>query len=532
MEKTQAAVSLLNLTAQAGLNTLPNIGKASQSVSDISFSETLMKTTEVKPSESFGSELTLKKTVVETGAAESNKNIKTATNVDTQNKKTHGDDELKEIAKEVSKAVDEIKDKIKDEFSVSDEDIENAMEVLGLTSLDLFNTTDLRNLAMELTQTTDSIELLTNVELYDGLKEVSAFAENLISEVAEEFGISNDQLLDVINKASFDEILSEVNDELNAADLSNIEANEEKTDEVVKEVVSVDDTTENDKISDAIDNVKVLENIPLTENVKNDATVSNESGNEEAVKTSLNVSNDKAVNAKEGETNDQIKVEVKVDTVDTEKVQSNTNTGNQASNNQMNGQSNKKNLFDNSKDQAINLAQTQTVTTQTVNSVGDIVETVTSYSSYSNAENIMRQVTDYVKVNITGDVTEMEMQLHPASLGTVNMQINSQNGQITAHLTVQNELVKSVLENQMVKLLETFDEQGTKVTSIEVTVANYNLDSKSDNNYSQERDNSKSGSKKRNINLNEIDSFDDFTDEEQLEAKVMEMNGSSVNYSA
>ena len=112
------------------------------------------------------------------------------------------------------------------------------------------------------------------------------------------------------------------------------------------------------------------------------------------------------------------------------------------------------------------------------------------------------------------------------------MQINSQNGQITAHLTVQNELVKSVLETQMIKLQETFDEQGTKVSAIEVTVAEYSLNSQSDNNYSEERNGRNYGSKKKGINLNEIGSLDELDEEEQLEAKVMEMNGSSVNYTA
>ena len=188
--------------------------------------------------------------------------------------------------------------------------------------------------------------------------------------------------------------------------------------------------------------------------------------------------------------------------------------------------------FDSSKNQEFTFNQTQAVTNQTVNTVGDIVETVTSYTTGTDTDNIMRQVTDYVKVHISDDVTKMEIELHPASLGTVNMQINSQNGQITAHLTVQNELVKSVLETQMIKLQETFDEQGTKVSAIEVTVAEYSLNSQSDNNYSEERNGRNYGSKKKGINLNEIGSLDELDEEEQLEAKVMEMNGSSVNYTA
>lgn len=526
MDKTNGAVSLLNLTAQAGLTNLQNIGANVQSTGDISFKDTFMKTSQVNPVEELKTDIAPKKTVVENvKTAVNNKNIKSA-DTTTEDKKSLDENGINEIKEEVSKASNEIKDKIKEQFSVSDEDIEEAMEVLGMTNADLFNATDLRSLMMELTGTTDSIELLTNVELYNGIKEVTELSENLFSEVSEKLNIPQDALAEIIDTDSFKQVLESA--ETNVLDINESEntvaetekpsSEEEKTVNTEAEVVSTeiinqkstDTTTADVEVDD--DAVKAI-----TENTTDTAdtiktTDKSESAEKEPVEVTVEIEKSEGIRTS--------------NPVDTESFNKDNDSANQNQN------SKKQNIFDNSKGQEVNLSANQTVTTQTVNSVGDIVETVTSYSSYADTENIMRQVTDYVKVNITEDVTKMEMQLHPASLGTVNMQINSQNGQITAHLTVQNELVKSVLESQMIKLQETFNEQGTKVTAIEVTVTNYNLDSKSDNNYSQERDRNQGSSKRRSINLNEIGSFDELTDEELLEAEVMEMNGSSVNYTA
>lgn len=506
MEKTTGAVSLLNLTAQAGLNTLPNIGKVEQSTGEISFADAFMKTSEVKPLENTAGDVSKTKPVIATTAG-SNKNIKTAEHVGGQNKESLDENKIEKIAEKVSKAVEEIEDKIKSEFDVSDEDIEEAMEVLGLTAQNLFNATDLRSLVMELTETADSIELLTNVELYDGLKEVTSLAENLLNEVSEEFNIQTPQLVEMINEESFETVLNQVTETENLETDKAIDVKVEFTDGTEAEYENVD----SEKITEAGVKEISVEDKEILEDVKPLVKDEKEATDEKPVEVKVEVEKLEGTR-----TSDPIVIETPAKQNDS----MNQNTG-----------SKKQNLFDNTKGQDVNLTGTQTVTTQTVNTVGDIVETVTSYST-SNAENIMRQVTEYVRVNITEDVTKMEMQLHPASLGTVNMQINSQNGQITAHLTVQNELVKSVLESQMIKLQETFNEQGTKVTAIEVSVANYNLDAKSDNNYSQERDRSQSGSKRKSINLNEISSFDELTDEELLEAEVMEMNGSSVNYTA
>ena len=494
MEKTTGAVNLFNQTAGTGLNNLSNIGKSEQSTKEISFADTFMKTNEVNLNKDVTSDVSKTKTVVATNAG-SNKNIKTA-EASGQETESLDEEKIKDLAEEISEITNQIVDKIKSEFEVTDEEIEEAMEVLGLTIADLTKPAELRNLLMELTGTSDSIELLTNVELYDSVKEVTDFASNLFTEVAKDFSLSTEQLTEMINTESFEEALNEVD-----VSVTSNEAETEADTEVVSEV-TVDKTTDAALAFENSDKANANETKPVESNNSNESEevpIDTEKKAPEKIEkpesfTQSSLMNDEAMNER--------------------------------------SENRKSFNFDSSKNQEFTFNQTQAVTNQTVNTVGDIVETVTSYTTGTDTDNIMRQVTDYVKVHISDDVTKMEIELHPASLGTVNMQINSQNGQITAHLTVQNELVKSVLETQMIKLQETFDEQGTKVSAIEVTVAEYSLNSQSDNNYSEERNGRDYGSKKKGINLNEIGSLDELDEEEQLEAKVMEMNGSSVNYTA
>ena len=494
MEKTTGAVNLFNQTAGTGLNNLSNIGKSEQSTKEISFADTFMKTNEVNLNKDVTSDVSKTKTVVATNAG-SNKNIKTA-EASGQETESLDEEKIKDLAEEISEITNQIVDKIKSEFEVTDEEIEEAMEVLGLTIADLTKPAELRNLLMELTGTSDSIELLTNVELYDSVKEVTDLASNLFTEVAKDFSLSTEQLTEMINTESFEEALNEVD-----VSVTSNEAETEADAEVVSEV-TVDKTTDAALAFENSDKANANETKPVESNNSNESEevpIDTEKKAPDKIEkpesfAQSNLMNDEAMNER--------------------------------------SENRKSFNFDSSKNQEFTFNQTQAVTNQTVNTVGDIVETVTSYTTGADTDNIMRQVTDYVKVHISEDVTKMEIELHPASLGTVNMQINSQNGQITAHLTVQNELVKSVLETQMIKLQETFDEQGTKVSAIEVTVAEYSLNSQSDNNYSEERNGRDYGSKKKGINLNEIGSLDELDEEEQLEAKVMEMNGSSVNYTA
>ncbi|MDE5590606.1 MAG: flagellar hook-length control protein FliK, partial [Acetatifactor sp.] len=151
----------------------------------------------------------------------------------------------------------------------------------------------------------------------------------------------------------------------------------------------------------------------------------------------------------------------------------------------------------------------------------------------ADTQNIMRQIMDYMKVNLKADMSTMEMQLHPASLGTLQIQIASKGGVVTANFITQNEAVKAALESQMVQLQERFEEQGVKVEAIEVTVQTHQFEQNLEQGRrgGQEQEPAKKG-RVRRINLNDSLSIEDMEEEDALAKDIMIANGNTVDYTA
>lgn len=102
--------------------------------------------------------------------------------------------------------------------------------------------------------------------------------------------------------------------------------------------------------------------------------------------------------------------------------------------------------------------------------------------------NIVTQIVNHVRIRLLPQSTSMELMLNPASLGRVLLSVSTTNGVSTATMTVQNEMAKEAIENQMITLQQTFEEKGIKVTSIEVNVSEFGF--KKDGDASSERDSS------------------------------------------
>ena len=112
-----------------------------------------------------------------------------------------------------------------------------------------------------------------------------------------------------------------------------------------------------------------------------------------------------------------------------------------------------------------------------------------SYTS-GNEDSILKQLADFVKIIKNENLTEMELQLHPASLGTVNVSLVTKGGAVTAEFTTQNEAVRAAIESQVSQLITNLEEQGVKVEAVEVSVASHqmerNLEENSQNDQSRQ----------------------------------------------
>lgn len=148
---------------------------------------------------------------------------------------------------------------------------------------------------------------------------------------------------------------------------------------------------------------------------------------------------------------------------------------------------------------------------------------------------IMEQILDYVKIHLKPGMDQLQMQLHPESLGTLHIQLTSKGGEVTAHFKVQNEEVKAAIEGQIADLKENLKEQGIKVEAVEVTVESHAFESNLWQGQEREEKASYQNSRKtrRRINLNDLEeSAENRSDEAELTAKMMEANGNTIDYTA
>lgn len=457
-------------------------------------------------------------------------------------------EDCKEVAKDIVKKADDVKGKIKDTLGLSDEEINEAMESLGLTFQDLLQPDKLQDLLMSLTQTTDSMSLLTNADLYSDIKDIMNFAAEAVNDILSEHGITSDELLPILER---DDFLANVQMELSSVNSESDEALETLEIEETN-VVDIKDVNENNQAgspdnadgstvtySESVDTqadtkVQVIENVSTEEGLE----ISQAAGAKDATEPKVEnvAANDTGKQAGVEEASDDSKTET---FVKASKAQTDPNKGrNEGFERGSEFAKNDNEAFDWSKDAASTVQTTVNAQTE-VNSVGDVIEKITTYTS-NDASEIVSQVTESIKVNISSDVTSMEMQLHPASLGAVNMQISSTNGVVSAQILVENEAVKTALESQLVTLLETFEEQGQKVEAVEVSVANYDLNKGMDQNSNERGNNSKEqrdafkvmGASRRRINLSILSDEEEaeLSEEERITKDMMERNGNSVDY--
>lgn len=161
----------------------------------------------------------------------------------------------------------------------------------------------------------------------------------------------------------------------------------------------------------------------------------------------------------------------------------------------------------------------------------------TEEAGQTDTQYIMRQIMDYMKVSVKPDSSDLEMQLHPQSLGTLHIQMAAKNGVVTANFITENDTVKAALESQMVQLKENFAEQGIKVEAIEVTVQTHpfeqNLEQGRDGNGSREAEAGVGRRRTRRINLNTAFAEDEpQTEEDRIAVDMMSANGNTVDFTA
>lgn len=391
---------------------------------------------------------------------------------ETKSSKTCETQDGQKIQDEVQKAGEELVSKVANELGVSEEAVTDAMETLGLTMVDLLNPDNMTQLLLTI-KGTDMLSLMTDEGLYNSLQNLLGMVEQQLEQLKEELGISQEELSAFLQK-------------------------------------------ENVKVETIGQTMDVLKEQLEQQDGQDDYTVTVER-NGEVMKVSVEVDgNSKTENAEI--TSQKVNVpEEKIAETDTKE--------------------------DGSKNDASakgNQTQTNMLLEQLLNRENTVAKADDSFQnamtgSVVDTQDIMNQIMNYMKIQVKTDMTQMQIQLHPASLGTVNVNITSKEGVITAQFLTQNDAVKAVIESQIVQLRTNFEEQGIKVEAVEVTVESHAFErnlSGEGNGRQQSQDGKKKGTRK--LNLNEINAEDEakMDEAEQIAVAMMSAGGNTVDFTA
>lgn len=147
------------------------------------------------------------KTLINTAPQTENrvKNVSENTSGNKTDKAVRSDESpetVSEVSDKVKEAVKDIKDKIKEEFGVTDEDIEKALEVLGISMADLLDESKLTDFVVELTGMENAVELLVSPEISGQLADISNFIQETMADLSEELDIPLEGLGELLKEAA------------------------------------------------------------------------------------------------------------------------------------------------------------------------------------------------------------------------------------------------------------------------------------------------------------------------------------------
>lgn len=389
----------------------------------------------------------------------------------------------------VRESGEKLVEEIAEEMDVTPEEVEAAMAALGMTAVELFDPENLKQLLLEISGNGDQLSLVTNEDLYMNLQNLFATVTETLEELQQELGLSGEDLNALVERMISDGKKMAVQD----GDIVG-----QPTAEVLPEALP-------EAIPEEQEALGGLEGMK-------DYTVSVQ---------------------KDG---NSVRVKVQVDDESGAKSVQETVTDAQKTTVQGSAKSGEKNAFENNKREGGSAGEMLLQAPVRQANVSEAPAVSENFYQSTQTSEIMDQIMEYMKINLKADVHEVEMQLHPASLGTVNVQIAAKEGVVTAQFTTQNEVVRAAIESQLIQLKQQFEEQGIKIDAVEVTVASHEYDQQFDQSSADTRqDQKKSGRGGRRINLDELDAEEDLEemeDSDRISVEMMRANGGTVDYMA
>lgn len=415
-----------------------------------------------------------------------NKNNTKEISIKTASKNSHTESEVKKITDDISS---QIVEKVTDDLDISEDELNNAMQLLGLTAMDLLNPANLSALYCEVTgNASDPQALVLNADF------TALF--NDVSQVASE----NDAQLDLLSQ-------------LTASDDGEI---------LDADIVSSADTTDATESTGSV-------NTP-------EKTVDSSYDDTAASGQNINDTADEAVKVYDGSTQDS-------SYQNSDEGTSSGETGNGITSDENAEKTQVDSSFDDSGERVLHHDDGAHSDNSVLHaSVSEQLNTDTSFEmsqsqsrSRVDTTDIIRQIVDSMSISNTTEESAINLQLTPESLGRMYINVSQKNSEISARIAVSNEAVKEALQTQMVNLKEALNNSGIRVNEVEITVASHeferNLEQGAANDSrQQESTNSYNGSNSSDSGI-DSDMMQDRA-EERLVTQIMRDNGNSVDFTA
>ena len=381
-----------------------------------------------------------------------------------------------------------VKEILKDELGVSDEQVEDAMSILGLQWMDLLNPASLSQLVTQLTGTEDACSLLMSEEFTNIMQNTDALVQSL----SETLGISKDEWVALQNQLA--ELTADFNETVDMAD-GGVQKMAPQTDATI----TSKDTTVMAATVQMTHTTEETQNVQPEEETEDTTPVIQVNASEDA-QTENNVSENAS-----GE------------------------MGEPAAQSQKTKESSVNEHAQNMEFQ---------VRAEQLAAAPEEVNKVASRTTI-DVQDIMNQITEFAKVNLSSENSSIEMQLNPENLGKVYLHIAAtKEGNITAELAVSSETVKTALEAQIADLRTSLNQQGIKVDAVEVTIASHEFERNLEQNASGEE---QQGSQReesgrtagRRLFRGELDELSGLMNEEEaLAAQIMKDHGNTMDVTA
>lgn len=154
-----------------------------------------------------------------------------------------------------------------------------------------------------------------------------------------------------------------------------------------------------------------------------------------------------------------------------------------------------------------------------------------TYDTVVSQTDIVRQVVDEIKLNLSKDVTSMTLQLNPEQLGKVQIHVTTKNGVMQAQIIAETEAARNAVESGLSLLKEAFNNRDLKVDAIEVMVGTQDYFENGEAQTQADAESGRENQRKRVTGINlQADSDDEISENQKLESEMMKAQGNQVSY--